>query len=32
LNRFRRTITILAGESFRAQIVVNVEENLARER
>jgi Xaa-Pro aminopeptidase len=32
LNRFRRTITILAGEAFGAQIVVNVEENLARER
>jgi Xaa-Pro aminopeptidase len=31
-NRFRRTITILAGESFAAQIVVNVEENLARQR
>jgi Xaa-Pro dipeptidase len=31
-NRFRRTITILAGERFAAQIVVNVEENLARER
>jgi Xaa-Pro aminopeptidase len=31
-NRFRRTITVLAGESFAAQIVVNVEENLARER
>lgn len=31
-NRFRRVITILAGDSFSAQIVVNVEENLARER
>jgi Xaa-Pro aminopeptidase len=31
-NRFRRTITVLAGEKFAAQIVVNVEENLARER
>ena len=31
-NRFRRTITILAGEKFASQIVVNVEENLARER
>ncbi len=31
-NRFRRTITLLAGESFGAQVVVNVEENLARER
>jgi ectoine hydrolase len=31
-NRFRRTITILAGDSFAAQIVVNVEENLARDR
>ena len=31
-NRFRRTITILAGEQFAAQVVVNVEENLARER
>lgn len=31
-NRFRRTITILAQESFGAQIVVNVEENLARDR
>ncbi len=31
-NRFRRTITILAGDSFAAQIVVNVEENLARQR
>lgn len=32
MNRFRRTISILAGESFARQIVVNVEENLARER
>src|SRR5215471_4700833 len=31
-NRFRRTITILAGDTFAAQIVVNVEENLARQR
>ena len=31
-NRFRRTITVLAGDAFAAQIVVNVEENLARER
>jgi len=31
-NRFRRTITILAGDSFAAQIVVTVEEKLARER
>jgi Xaa-Pro aminopeptidase len=31
-NRFRRTITVLAGETFAAQIVVNVEENLARQR
>ena len=31
LNRFRRTITVLAGDGFAAQIVVNVEENLARE-
>ena len=31
-NRFRRTITIIAGDSFAAQIVVNVEENLAKER
>lgn len=31
-NRFRRTITILAGDSFAAQIVVNVEEKLARTR
>ena len=31
-NRFRRTITILAGDSYAAQIVVNVEENLARQR
>ena len=29
-NRFRRTITILAGTHFARQIVVNVEENLAR--
>ena len=31
-NRFRRTITVIAGETFAAQIVVNVEENLARQR
>src|ERR671937_1566935 len=31
-NRFRRTITVLAGEQFGTQIVVNVEENLARQR
>lgn len=31
-NRFRRTVTILAGDSFAAQIVVTVEEKLARER
>jgi Xaa-Pro aminopeptidase len=31
-NRFRRTITIIAGDAFAAQIVVNVEENLARQR
>src|SRR6201990_2436687 len=31
-NRFRRTITVLAGDSFAAQIVVNVEENLAKQR
>jgi Xaa-Pro dipeptidase len=31
-NRFRRTITIIAGDRFAAQIVVNVEENLARQR
>lgn len=31
-NRFRRTITVLAGERFGTQIVVNVEENLARQR
>jgi Xaa-Pro aminopeptidase len=31
-NRFRRTITILAGDNYAAQIVVNVEENLARQR
>ena len=30
-NRFRRTVSILAGDSFAAQIVVNVEENLARQ-
>lgn len=31
-NRFRRVITILAGDKFAAQILVTVEENLARER
>ena len=31
-NRFRRTITILAGEAFAAQIVVSVEEELAKAR
>jgi Xaa-Pro aminopeptidase len=31
-NRFRRTIAILAGDSFSAQIVVNVEELQARAR
>lgn len=31
-NRFRRTISILAGESFAAEVVVNVEENLAKQR
>src|SRR5262249_20964453 len=31
-NRFRRTITVLAGDQFAAQIVVNVEEHLARQR
>jgi Xaa-Pro dipeptidase len=31
-NRFRRTVTIIAGDRFAAQIVVNVEENLARQR
>src|SRR5882672_3616917 len=31
-NRFRRTITIIAGDSFSAQIVVNVEENLTKQR
>jgi Xaa-Pro dipeptidase len=31
-NRFRRTITIIAGDSFAAQIVVNVEEKQARTR
>jgi Xaa-Pro dipeptidase len=32
INRFRRTVTILAGDAFAAQIVVSVEENLARQR
>jgi Xaa-Pro aminopeptidase len=32
LNRFRRTITVLAGSAFATQIVVTVEENLARQR
>ena len=31
-NRFRRTIVILAGDTFAAQIVVNVEELQARAR
>jgi Xaa-Pro dipeptidase len=31
-NRFRRTITVIAGDQFATQIVVNVEENLAKER
>ncbi|MCC7487118.1 MAG: aminopeptidase P family protein [Burkholderiales bacterium] len=31
-NRFRRTIVILAGDTFAAQIVVNVEELQARSR
>ena len=33
-NRFRRTVTVLAGTSFAAQIVVNVEEQqtIARSR
>jgi Xaa-Pro aminopeptidase len=31
-NRFRRTITVIAGDAFAAQIVVNVEESLARQR
>jgi Xaa-Pro aminopeptidase len=31
-NRFRRTITIIAGDAFAVQIVVNVEEHLARLR
>jgi len=31
-NRFRRTITVLAGDRFGCQIVVNVEEALAREK
>ena len=29
-NRFRRTITVIAGDAFGCQIVVSVEENLAR--
>jgi Xaa-Pro dipeptidase len=32
LNRFRRTITVLAAGDFSCQIVVNVEEALAREK
>jgi Xaa-Pro dipeptidase len=32
LNRFRRTITVLAGSAFATQIVVTVEESLARQR
>lgn len=31
-NRFRRTITVLAGDDFGCQVVVNVEEALAREK
>lgn len=31
-NRFRRTITIIAGRSFATQIVVSVEERLAKAR
>lgn len=31
-NRFRRAITVLTGSGFACQIVVSVEENLARER
>jgi Xaa-Pro aminopeptidase len=31
-NRFRRTITVIAGDAFAAQVVVNVEEALARQR
>ncbi len=31
-NRFRRAITVLTGTGFACQIVVTVEENLARER
>ena len=31
-NRFRRTITVIAGTDFGCQIVVSVEETLARER
>ena len=31
-NRFRRTITVIAGKGFGCQIVVDVEENLARLR
>jgi ectoine hydrolase len=31
-NRFRRTIAVLAGDRFATQIVVTVEENLARSR
>ena len=32
MNRFRRTITVLAGGDFGCQIVVNVEEALARDK
>lgn len=32
MNRFRRTITILTADGFARQIVVNVEEALARQR
>src|SRR6201987_6364048 len=31
-NRYRRTITVLAGKQFATQIVVNVEENRAKQR
>ena len=32
INRFRRTVTVIAGDAFARQIVVSVEENLARQR
>jgi Xaa-Pro dipeptidase len=32
MNRFRRTITVLAAKDFECQIVVNVEEAVAREK